>query len=589
MPSTPSPSLKLELIANGEQAGVWGITTNVNLGTLLEQAICGYQSVTMTNADYTLTTSQYVANESRNAVINMIGTLTAIRSVIAPAVPKVYFVKNSTTGGFAINFKRVGSSGGVSIPNGKTVILFYNGSEFEQLISYYAETATYAVTAGTAAACSGNSATATYATTAGTFIGDQTNWASYRASAVANMLGWKNFSNGHVIFDASASTSPTGSAVNNANSTTPWSATLPTLMGWNGSQTFGVRVDSARSADTATIGNTLAQNGTGGGMTFNWSGQSGQPTSLWGSSDPTGLLSYVYNPSNFSVNYATSSGTSGSCSGNAATATTATYQSGGSINATTGAFSGTASFPSVAGSFEIKMGTGDGASSTVYNTTIRSWWGIGFRDYTNSTTVKAYIDTRTGLISSCGGGSQDETRLYSNGTTSEIRFGGTTTTNGAARITYDRSNAAFEFFTGTAATPARRMALTNVGMYVDYLAGTGVRTVTASAGGLLSTSSDSRLKTEVFTPLPSLAEVLQLKTHAFKWNEDIDYRGDEAAVEIGFFANETVNVIPSSAPMNADGYYGFFDRPIVAALVNAVKEQNALITALTARVTALET
>ena len=282
-------------------------------------------------------------------------------------------------------------------------------------------------------------------------------------------------------------------------------------------------------------------------------------------------------------------GSSGSCTGNAATATTATNQSGGSVNATTGAFSGAVTFPSSGTTFEIKTGTGDGASSTVYNTTIRSWWGIGFRDNTNSTTVKAYIDTRTGLISSCGGGSQDETRLYSNGTTSEIRFGGTTTTNVAARITYDRSNAAFEFFTGTAATPARRVALTNVGMYVDYLAGTGVRTVTASAGGLLSTSSDSRLKTEVFTPLPSLAEVLQLKTHAFKWNEDIDYRGDEAAVEIGFFANETVNVIPSSAPMNADGYYGFFDRPIVAALVNAVKEQNALITALTARVTALET
>jgi hypothetical protein len=282
-------------------------------------------------------------------------------------------------------------------------------------------------------------------------------------------------------------------------------------------------------------------------------------------------------------------GSSGSCTGNAATATTATNQSGGSVNATTGAFSGAVSYPCSGGVFEIKNGTGDGASSTVYNTTIRSWWGIGFRDYTDSTTVKAYIDCRNGLISSCGGGSQDETRLYTSGTTSEIRFGGTTTTNGAARITYDRSNAAFEFFTGTAATPVRRIALTNSAMYIDYLAGTGTRTVTASASGGLSTASDSRLKTEVVTALPSLAEVLQLKTHAYKWNEDIDYRGDAAAIEIGFFANETVNVIPSSAPMNADGYYGFFDRPIVAALVNAVKEQNALITALTARVTALET
>ena len=39
---------------------------------------------------------------------------------------------------------------------------------------------------------------------------------------------------------------------------------------------------------------------------WNWSGQSGQPTWLWGSNDGTNM--YVYNPSNFSVNYANSAG-----------------------------------------------------------------------------------------------------------------------------------------------------------------------------------------------------------------------------------------------------------------------------------------
>ena len=68
---------------------------------------------------------------------------------------------------------------------------------------------------------------------------------------VVGMLGWKNYSNGHVIFDASASTSPTGSAVDRTNPTNGWTATYPTLMGWNGSSTYGVRVDSARVADNA--------------------------------------------------------------------------------------------------------------------------------------------------------------------------------------------------------------------------------------------------------------------------------------------------------------------------------------------------
>ncbi len=36
MSSTYSPDLRLELIATGDQAGVWGNTTNTNLGTLLE-------------------------------------------------------------------------------------------------------------------------------------------------------------------------------------------------------------------------------------------------------------------------------------------------------------------------------------------------------------------------------------------------------------------------------------------------------------------------------------------------------------------------------------------------------------------------
>lgn len=106
-------------------------------------------------------------------------------------------------------------------------------------------TASLSGNATTSSSTSGNAGTAT------TLIGDQTNWASYRSSAVANMLSWKNYGNGHVIFDASAGTSPTGSAVNNTNAAVAWAGTYPTLMGWNGSSTYGVRVDSARVADSA--------------------------------------------------------------------------------------------------------------------------------------------------------------------------------------------------------------------------------------------------------------------------------------------------------------------------------------------------
>lgn len=50
----------------------------------------------------------------------------------------------------------------------------------------------------------------------------------------------------------------------------------------------------------------------GGDANFNWSGQSGQPKWLWGGDYQHNY--YVYNPSNFSVKYATSSGTASTAS-----------------------------------------------------------------------------------------------------------------------------------------------------------------------------------------------------------------------------------------------------------------------------------
>jgi hypothetical protein len=121
------------------------------------------------------------------------------------------------------------------------------------------------------------------------------------------------------------------------------------------------------------------------------------------------------------------------------------------------------------------------------------------------------------------------------------------------------------------------------------LAGSGSRTVTAGSGGVLAAASDSRLKQEVPTaPIPGLAEIMQLEPKAYKWLDDIEKRGEDAAVEIGFFANDVKHIIPSAAPMGNDGYYGFYDRAVIAALTKAVQEQQKIIQELTDRITALE-
>lgn len=127
--STYSANLRLELIGTGEQQGSWGVTTNTNLGTLLEEAIGGYISVAVTDgADTTLTTANGSADQSRNMTINLTGALTATRNVICPAIEKIYVVKNATTGGFAITFKVTGQTG-VSIPNGSACFVYVNGTD----------------------------------------------------------------------------------------------------------------------------------------------------------------------------------------------------------------------------------------------------------------------------------------------------------------------------------------------------------------------------------------------------------------------------------------------------------------------------
>ena len=64
-------------------------------------------------------------------------------------------------------------------------------------------------------------------------------------------------------------------------------------------------VKYATSAGSAT--NAQCLNNDSQYMRFHWNGQSGQPSWLWGGSDASNM--YVYNPSNFSVNYANSAGT----------------------------------------------------------------------------------------------------------------------------------------------------------------------------------------------------------------------------------------------------------------------------------------
>ena len=138
MSSTYSTNLALELIGTGDQAGNWGTTTNVNLGTLIEQAISGYTTQAITDgADTTITIPNGATGVARNMYIECTGALTAARNLIVPANKKLYFIYNNTSGGYAVTVKVTGLTG-VSVPNGAKVLLVSNGTDIVNATNYMA-------------------------------------------------------------------------------------------------------------------------------------------------------------------------------------------------------------------------------------------------------------------------------------------------------------------------------------------------------------------------------------------------------------------------------------------------------------------
>jgi hypothetical protein len=104
-----------------------------------------------------------------------------------------------------------------------------------------------------------------------------------------------------------------------------------------------------------------------------------------------------------------------------------------------------------------------------------------------------------------------------------------------------------------------------------------------------TTSSDYRLKHDIQPMTGALAKVQQLKPVTYKWNAD-DSQSQ------GFIAHELQEVVPECVTgekdaVDAEGnpqYQGIDTSFLVATLTAAIQEQQAIITALTARVEALE-
>ena len=164
--STYSPSLRIELITTGDQAGVWGGTTNTNLGTLIESAIAGYTSVSVIAANQALTALNGAADESRNQTIALTTTTGANFAVYAPPAEKTYVIYNASSYTATIYNSTVlgnttAAGAGVAIPAGKTMTIWSDGTNFALQNTHFVGTVVGNVTGNVTGDVSGNAGTVT--------------------------------------------------------------------------------------------------------------------------------------------------------------------------------------------------------------------------------------------------------------------------------------------------------------------------------------------------------------------------------------------------------------------------------------------
>jgi hypothetical protein len=220
MASTYS-DLKIELIGTGEQVGSWGSTTNVNLGTALEEAIVESADVSFSSIDVTLTLTNTNATQSaRHLRLNLTGTSGGARNLILGSgcqIEKPYIINN----GLADTVTVKNTTGtGIAVPAGKSMWVYNNGTNVVEVTTHTpvssGGTGAYTLTANNVIIGNGTSAVGFVApgTSGNLLTSDGTTWTS-AAAPTAFITGMI------ILWSGSIASIPSGFALCDGTSGTP--------------------------------------------------------------------------------------------------------------------------------------------------------------------------------------------------------------------------------------------------------------------------------------------------------------------------------------------------------------------------------
>lgn len=146
--------------------------------------------------------------------------------------------------------------------------------------------------------------------------------------------------------------------------------------------------------------------------------------------------------------------------------------------------------------------------------------------------------------------------------------------NAATNAAYMR----FGVYTGAAQIEAFRLKSGGGLLLAQYGAGTLV----TDASGNVTASSDERLKDIEGSFSLGLDAIKALAPISYKWKESTGY--DRVNSYVGFSAQNVASVIPQAVSTDPAGNLSLQDRPIIAALVNAVQELAAKVAFLESKV-----
>ncbi len=132
MASTYTNRLGLEKQTDGENPNSWGAILNTNVIDLIDDAIAGYEIVSVSGTGITLTDNNGSSDQSRNAALEFAGTLTANVTITIPSEEKTYFVKENSSGSFAVQMKTASGSA-LTLSQGQNTFVACDGTSIYQL------------------------------------------------------------------------------------------------------------------------------------------------------------------------------------------------------------------------------------------------------------------------------------------------------------------------------------------------------------------------------------------------------------------------------------------------------------------------